>query len=491
MPVNTPCKLYNEKSLQWKIVRDVLEGEIVIKQEKEAYLPKPSGQNDDDYTRYIGRTHFFDATGRTAEGLHGSIFSKDPIQNGEVSDSFKVLLENVDGEGTSIDQFAADITWDAMQTCWGGILVDYPDVPVNTPQAAVKGGAYLKWYNAESVINWRYGIREGKRILALVVLREDEITTKTEDEFIEVSTERYRVLKLDERGYYIQRIYVKNSEGRFDVSPEPIEPKIREKNLTAIPFFPAPGKTPEKSMLLGLAFENIGHYQKTADYENGLHYAGTPTPVCENMNGPKEKLENGREVPQDVKLGGSNIIFFKDDALTPLSVNVKYLEFVGQGMAQILESLNSCEERMAILGARIISVEKKGVETAEAAKIHRAGENGVLGAFARNMSEVITLAVRVMMEWNGFTPEECAGWAYELNTDYDLLQAGAQIVSAILGAVANGTAPQIAGYNVLKKAGLLMEGMAYEKYLIELEAGGSGTHGPDGNEGEITGEDNV
>jgi hypothetical protein len=475
MPVNTPCNVYNEKSLQWQKVRDVLEGEIVIKQKKEVYLPKPSGHSDEDYTQYIDRTHFFDATGRTAEGLHGSIFSKAPVQNGEVSDVFKKLLDNVDAEGTNIDQFTADITWDAMQTSWGGILVDYPNVPVNAPQAAVKGGAYLKWYNAESVINWRYDIREGKRVLALVVLREDEAATKADDEFIEVSIERYRVLKLDGRGYYIQRIYVKNPEGGFNIS-EPIEPKIKERNLDYIPFFPAPGKSPEKSMLLGLAFENIGHYQKTADYENGLHYAGTPTPVCENMDG--KTMENGKEVVPDIKLGGSRFLFFKDQH-GEQSVNVKYLEFVGKGMAQILEALNSCEERMAILGARIISAEKKGVETAEAAKIHRAGENSVLGAFALNISEVMTLAVRAMMEWNGIAPEECEKWSYELNTDYDLLQVGAQIVSAVLGAVASGTAPQIAGYNVLKKAGLIPESMTFEEYLIELEAGGAETHGPD------------
>jgi hypothetical protein len=101
------------------------------------------------------------------------------------------------------------------------------------------------------------------------------------------------------------------------------------------------------------------------------------------------------------------------------------------------------------------------------------------------MSEVLTLAVRTMMEWNGFTPEECEKWSYELNTDYDLLQAGAQIVSAILGAVANGTAPRIAGYNVLKKADLIPEGMTFEEYLIELTAGGSETLGPDGDTEEM------
>jgi hypothetical protein len=475
MPVNTPCKTYDENAPQWLIVRDALQGEAAIKRKGEAYLPKPSGQDGEDYARYSSRAHFFDAAGRAAEGLHGGVFSKAPVQSGGSTERFAPLLKDVDAEGSGLDQFAADITWDAMQTNWGGVLVDYPNVSEETPLALIKGGAFLKWYNAESVINWRHETRGGKRCLSLVVLREDESAVKAGDEFIETGVERYRVLKLDQNGGYRQIIYAKDAGGGFAVR-ESVEPKMQGRRLSYIPFFTAPGKTPEKSMLLGLCFENIGHYQKTADYENGLHYVGTPTPVCENAEAPTRRNAKGEDVPLDISLGGSTFIFIKDRDHS--NVRIKYLEFTGAGMEQLLSGLNSCEERMAILGARIVSAEKRGVEAAEAARIHRAGENGVLGAFARNMSLVITRAVRVMMEWNGFTPEECADWSYELNADYDLTQTGAQIVSAVLGAVAGGSAPRISGYNVLKKAGLVPEGMSYEEYLMELEAGRTERHAP-------------
>jgi hypothetical protein len=111
MPVDSKCPEYNEKSTQWKTVRDAVEGEIAIKNGKETYLPRPGGQSPDDYARYINRAGF--------------------VQIGE-----------------------------------------------------------------------------------------------------------------------------------------PITPRIDGNALDYIPFFTCPGGEPEKSMLLGLAFENIGHYQKTADYEN-------------------------------------------------------------------------------------------------------------------------------------------------------------------------------------------------------------------------------
>jgi hypothetical protein len=74
---------------------------------------------------------------------------------------------------------------------------------------------------------------------------------------------------------------------------------------------------------------------------------------------------------------------------------------------------------MAILGARIISVEKKGVETAEAARIHRAGENSVLGSFAMNMSELLTKAARLGARWRCVPESITEKWSIELNVDYE------------------------------------------------------------------------
>jgi hypothetical protein len=121
MSVNTACQEYNENKPQWETVRDTVAGNAAVKKKGDAYLPRLGGQTDDDYKQYLERAVFFDGTSRTAEGLHGHVFAKDPVQTGELSDPFRELLKNVDASGTGIDQFAGDITWDAMQTCWGGM----------------------------------------------------------------------------------------------------------------------------------------------------------------------------------------------------------------------------------------------------------------------------------------------------------------------------------------------------------------------------------
>ena len=491
MPVNSPSKLYLEKKPQWDIVRDCVEGQIAIKGGGTKYLPRPEGQSDKDYENYLNRAVFFDGTSRTAEGLHGHIFAKDPVQVGadKISDAFKEHLKNVDASGTSLDEFVSNITWDAMQAPWGGILADHTPVEPGTSLADDEGFAYLKWYSAESVYRWQYSVIGGAKKFSKVVLREDIEEEKPDDEFETVTNETYRVLSFDEKGLYIQRIYTKSNEekGGFVLS-ETIEPTINGERLDYIPFYTCPGEIPEKSMLLGLSFENIGHYQKTADYENGLHYTGVPTPIAENMEAPVTitKDSKGKEIrtPQKVPLGGSQFLFFyqqNKDGNTA-DVCVKFLEFTGNGLGQLLQALNGCLDRMAKLGIMAIGSEKKGVETAEVAQIHRASEHGVLGAFCRSMSDKITQAVRLMAVWNGIPEDEANIWAYELPTKYNLEELSAQILAIMHSARQSGEISRSVWFNALKKAGYIPENMTYDDFLKELDADYIGSHGPDGDE---------
>jgi hypothetical protein len=463
MPVNIPIKDYEDNSYQWSVVRDCVEGEVAIKREGVKYLPMLPNQSEADYAAYQARPKFFDGTSRTAEGLHGQIFAKDPVQNGEISEAFKELLKNVDASGMEIDQFASNTTWDAMQAPWGGILVDHPPVPEGVSKAESHARAYLKWYEAEAVINWRYSIENGVSKLTLVVLREDMIEQNPDDEFEVVITEAYRVLSFDKDGYYIQRLFVKfeGAENAFAQS-EPLYARIDGEKLREIPFFTCPGEEPEKSMLLGLAFENIGHYQKSADYENGLHFTGVPSPIVENMRAPKD--ENGKAII--VKLGGTRFQFFCGEQ--GQSVNVKFLEFSGAGLGQLRLAMNDSLERMAKLGIKALGEEKKAAETSDTASIHRSAENGLLGAFARNMSDKITQAVRLMAKWNNIA--EADSWSYELNNRFDYKDISNQILQIIHNARMSGELPRSVWFTFLKKYGILQEELhTFDDFLLELE----------------------
>ena len=210
MAVDSTHPEYGEYSPLWKVARDCVKGEPAIKAAGEDYLPRPTGKGDGSYERYLARTHFSNFTGRTAEGLHGSVFSRGAEPPEGVSERFGDFLENIDNAGASVGRFARELAWDVLQTGWGGILVDMPPAPEGMTLGDMERRGlkpYLKRYAAESVINWRYGAEDGRTFLSLAVLRETFVDGG--DEFAPAVKTRYRVLRLA-GGAYTQQEYLPN-----------------------------------------------------------------------------------------------------------------------------------------------------------------------------------------------------------------------------------------------------------------------------------------
>jgi hypothetical protein len=465
MPVNTLCAEYENWKERWKTVRIVVEGEEAIKKSGEWALPRPSGQTNEDYEEYLKRARFFDVVSRTCDSFHGLIFNKEPTQTGNSNSEFEESLNNVDGAGKSLRDFADDVIYDVLQTYWGGILVDFPRVAPESTQADAPRNAYVTWYTAESVINWRREVRNGKPVATMVVLREDEKREKNGDIFMLETAERYRVLMLDENGKYIQRIYVKSETSGFE-NYETIYPSLKGKPLDFIPFWFCPFDEPSKSILLGMSYESLGMYQDMADYKNSLHYTCIPTPVVENMPVPVDE-KTGKE--KTIRLGSKEMQFFHyEDSQGNSNVRVKYLAYEGASLSQVAASIDATLYHIALLGARALGADKRGVESADTVRLYRSSENGVLGALTMSMSAKLTEAMKFKAVWSGVSEDACHDWLYNLNTDYDVMDANADMINTVVTARSGGDVPRYAVYNVLREAKRIPAEWTYEDYRKEL-----------------------
>ena len=210
--VTSVCPQYTKQLSRWKVCRDTIEGEDVVKDMGEAYLPMASGKDCEGrkkrYEAFKMRTPYVNFVGGAHGIMHAMIFRRTPTIRCE--DSFKQSgrLEDVDGTGKSIYQFTSDSVFDLLITGFGAWLLDIPPAePGMTKYDAEKKGIrpYLTYYPAESVINWCYDNSSGQKKLKYVVLKENvDVYT---DEFIVKNQERYRVLRINEDGFYEQRIY--------------------------------------------------------------------------------------------------------------------------------------------------------------------------------------------------------------------------------------------------------------------------------------------
>jgi hypothetical protein len=280
---------------------------------------------------------------------------------------------------------------------------------------------YWTLYKAEAILGYRVSQVNNRSVVSQVRLHETvEMPT---GEFSAEEKDQVRVLELagtvDDDGEqvgvrYQQRLFRKDESGKWydateEVTGQPaIVPTMNSATLQAIPFifFGPRDLLPHinKPVLLDLANKNLDHYRLDADYKHGLHFVALPTPWARGVTA--EEIEAGHFDA----VGPTNIWM-----TTSADADFGMLEFQGAGLDAIKTALERAESHMATLGARMLAPEKRQVETAETANIHRMGENSVLSSMAQAVSMGLTRALEWSAEWVGVSPENVS---VDLNRDF-------------------------------------------------------------------------
>ena len=66
MPVNSTHPDYDAAATEWARARDVLAGEDAVKAGGEKYLPRLDSQTDEEFSAYVKRASYFNASARTS-----------------------------------------------------------------------------------------------------------------------------------------------------------------------------------------------------------------------------------------------------------------------------------------------------------------------------------------------------------------------------------------------------------------------------------------
>jgi hypothetical protein len=445
MPVNSQHADYAKMVSKWQRCRDVAAGEEAVQEAAEKYVPKLAGQTSAEYAAYVLRASFYNATWRTISGLTGMMFRKPPKV--EVPETIKTLLEDVDGAGLPLPLFLQDTAENGLTVGGIGILVDYPQAPEGITQAdAIRLNLrpWMKVYRAEAIINWRMAVINNRNMPAMIVL--EECAEIPIDEFANSEEKRWRVLDLvptvnplDKTSSFVyrQREYREKKQQNANSAVKQFEqvggdvfPKINGKNWAEIPFVRIGtddvGFDVDDPPLIDLVNTNISHFRVSADYEHGCHFTGSPTLLLTGF--AEEKDANGNS--KSVYVGGETAIVSSNE-----KAQGKYIEFSGDGLASLERNLDKKEKQMAVLGARMLEEQKKGVESAETAGIHRAGEESMLASVSISISLGVTIALKWFVEWAGADP---ANVSVQVNREFYPPAMNPQMLTALVAAWQSG-----------------------------------------------------
>ena len=165
-------------------------------------------------------------------------------------------------------------------------------------------------------------------------------------------------------------------------------PQRRGKPLPLIPFvFHGPRHSRaevDKLPLTDILAANLDHYRLDADYKHGVHYTALPTAWVSGYDKTATLLIGSRTAWVSEQPGAT----------------AGFLEFTGQGLTTFERAMERDEQRMAMLGSRVLAGEKKVGETAEALELRQSGENSILSSIATSVSESLTQVLRWAYWWN-------------------------------------------------------------------------------------------
>jgi len=455
---------YSKYLPRWKKCRDFCAGQDDVMAEKQTYLPKISGQDDDQYKEYLDSGYLYNASGRTRQGLIGMVMRKEPDIN--VPESMNTIIDDVDQEGTNLKELAEQLVKEEITVARGGLLVDYPNTQtegMSEAQAeALNLRPYIVHYKAEDIIGDPVFKKIGN-VNKMVQLRLQETSDqKGVNEFETETNERVRVLELvgeeNEQGevvryYYQQRLFQQDTPDGELVEDKSARfvPKINGQRLDEIPFIFVGGHQYREPHIIDLVNANKHHYQLVASHRRGLRWTTRPQITA---SGQKE------EEVSSLTVGGDEIWWSSNE-------NAKWemLEYTGTGLSGVEKSMEATKEEMATLGARMIAPENKMAETAEAHIIKRQGENSALSTVSKHVSTAMTKALDWCATWMQITEDV----SVILNNDFIPVDMSADQVLKWVQAVQSGKILEEDMIYALQKGEVLDPDIAAEDRLSRMQ----------------------
>lgn len=391
MSVQNTHPLYSKFKLDWQDIQNALDGERAIKHEGESYLPRTNGMIEATRNN-IDCVHIYDGYRKRAQypewvrdsirsmiGLVSRLKSTVELQHKQL----EILKTQATDDGFSLDELFIRTVSKGVEFGRYGLLSDFDS----------SGKAYIAVYDACNIINWKINPVGGRRDASLIVLKESKLVG--EDEFSHQSETQYRVLDLDELGFYRVRLF--NQGGELTTT---IEPKMGSKRIDFIPFVFGGSINnsvePNPIPLLTMARSAIKYYQLSADYFQSLYMTAHPQPYAVGVESQPVLDDDGDITSYESPLKMTGAIALWE---LPKESSVGYLEVSGSGIELTKKEMSSQRDAAIEAGAKVIDAGSN--ESGEARKARQDDQHATLHTIVASASNAIEQAVKYIALWLG------------------------------------------------------------------------------------------
>lgn len=420
----------------WNTMAAVTQGSAYIRQLHNHYLPQEPREDDDAYQSRIYRSVLSPFTLRLIENAAGMVLRRPITVDGD--EYWTKFSDNVDGLGSSLNEYARRALSSSLTYGHSAILVDYPTDPgvlTLADELRLERRPYFNNIDAPQIYGWRQESTLPSSKLTQVRLH--EWTVVPEGDFGQTREQRIRVI-------YPGRYETWNTEGIVETG---------NYSLDQIPLVPIYsnriGMLSSKPPLLDIASLNITHYQRQADLINALHIAAMPILVLEGWDDDTDNVSVG------VNYGL---------AATPGN-KVYYVGADSSSFSAQQEEITMLESQMASLGVTKLLGQKFVAESADAKRIDQAQANSVLSIISMELESALQQAYNFASKYVGIEAPKI-----KLDRDFDFYRLLGQDVAVIGDLNARGAITDKTFLEILKSGEILPDTVDLTKELRETKA---------------------
>jgi hypothetical protein len=383
----------------WSVMAAVTRGTNYIRDLSETYLPQEPREDTDAYTTRVDRSVLSPYTSRLIETAAGAILRK-PIHV-EGDPYWLELIQNIDGLGSSINEYARRALVSSLTYGHSAILVDYPASTgaLNLAEERALGRRpYFVHIDAPQIWGWRKESGTNR----LLQVRIHDYDVRPINDFGEEQVEQMRVIYPGRYDLYTlgQEVVEFTATGDYSLPEIPLVPIYSNRRGLLISQPP----------LLDIANLNITHYQRQADLIHALHIAAMPTLVLEGWDDTTGSATMG--VNYAIAMQPGNKAYYVQADATSFDAQMAELE--------------SLASQMSTLGVTKLFGQKFVAESAEAKRIDQAQSNSVLSIISQELESALNQAFKYAAQYVGLEPPEIT-----IDRDFDYYRLIGQDVSVI------------------------------------------------------------
>jgi hypothetical protein len=376
--------------IYWDKVDSIIRGLDALRDKSTVFLPKFPDETDSNYNFRLSLSKLTNVYRDVLEGLSTKPFEEEVgLVGKDIPDEIREFVENVNGSGTHLSQFAALTFFNGINYSTDWIFIDYPTIEPGRSYSKAEAKAlnlrpFWSHVLAINVLEVRHEIIGSEEVLSYIRIQEPNL---------EGSVTKIRTFERTARGV-VWKVYESPAAGGFVVTSEGVL------SIDVIPFVPfITGRRDGATWQFFPAMQDAADLQITLyQNESALEYtkAMSAYPMLA-ANGMKPEIDPATKQPKPVSIGPGRVLYGVPDGAGGHG-EWKFIEPAANTLEFLQKNIDKTKQDLRELGRQPLTALSTQLTTTTTA-IAAGKAKSAVTAWALSLKDTLENALVITAKW--------------------------------------------------------------------------------------------